>query len=295
MKTAATVTELYKACRTCGESKPATADAFYVKGKGGRLDSTCKSCRIEDGRRERRGEPPLRRPKRRKPLSVPTSETRACKGCGESFPLSSDYFFRHPTNRGGFEWNCKNCRYGMSKAYGRLYRDPRSTEERRVAPDKVCRACGRRRNKKHFRRASEGKGDISGLVPVCFECQSKRNAERHAAYMSRWIYRVLTTVRSSYTGSLVRRKRTANWAPSEVDEELLWELLAKQQGLCHWTNLPLLLEEPRKPRSVSVDRIDCARGYTKDNVVLACRAANLGRSDSSPEDFAEFIRMIKET
>lgn len=52
---------------------------------------------------------------------------------------------------------------------------------------------------------------------------------------------------------------------------------------------------PANPRLVTLDRIDCDRGYTSDSVVLVCKAANHARGDTASHDFAKFVAEIKET
>jgi hypothetical protein len=53
----------------------------------------------------------------------------------------------------------------------------------------------------------------------------------------------------------------------------LWE---KQKGLCALTGIPMTYKfyEGRVNTNLSVDRIDSAKGYSKDNVQLVCMAAN---------------------
>ena len=46
-------------------------------------------------------------------------------------------------------------------------------------------------------------------------------------------------------------------------------------------------------RLVTLDRINNARGYTKDNVVLVCKAANQARGSSTPDEFASFIADVR--
>lgn len=45
--------------------------------------------------------------------------------------------------------------------------------------------------------------------------------------------------------------------------------------------------------SMTIDRLDCTKGYTKENVVLACYAANCGRGDCSVESWKLIINNIK--
>jgi len=56
--------------------------------------------------------------------------------------------------------------------------------------------------------------------------------------------------------------------------------------------VPGLLEDPQRP---SLDKLVPEKGYVKGNVVLTCAAANMGRSNTSVERFAEFCSLLRST
>lgn len=71
------------------------------------------------------------------------------------------------------------------------------------------------------------------------------------------------------------------------------KMFEEQKGLCYWFKVPLIpSENPKHPQQPSLDRLDGTKGYTKDNVVLACYSANIGRNENSVEVWEEFIRKI---
>jgi len=45
--------------------------------------------------------------------------------------------------------------------------------------------------------------------------------------------------------------------------------------------------------SASLDRVIPSRGYTLDNVVLACRGCNSKKNDLTPEDMRRFLRVME--
>jgi hypothetical protein len=51
----------------------------------------------------------------------------------------------------------------------------------------------------------------------------------------------------------------------------------------------------RDPQRPSLDRLDCAKGYTQDNVVLASQFANMGRSSISVERMSDFVSSLADT
>ena len=82
---------------------------------------------------------------------------------------------------------------------------------------------------------------------------------------------------------------------SDISVDDLYEIYAKQDGKCFYFNIPMLLPKNFKdPQSITIDRIDNSKSYTKDNVVLACYAANVGRNTTDYNRFKEFVDLMKE-
>jgi len=72
------------------------------------------------------------------------------------------------------------------------------------------------------------------------------------------------------------------------------ELYSKQNGLCYWFNIPLIPNEKSKhPQQPSLDRLDRNKGYTKENVVLCCYSANIGRNENDLETWKNFLEVLK--
>jgi hypothetical protein len=70
----------------------------------------------------------------------------------------------------------------------------------------------------------------------------------------------------------------------------------KQDGKCYWLNIDLNLSDNLvswHPLAISCDRIDNAIGYTKDNIVISSRFANLGRGAANKELFVSSLEKIK--
>jgi hypothetical protein len=71
------------------------------------------------------------------------------------------------------------------------------------------------------------------------------------------------------------------------------EMFEQQKGLCYWFNVPLIPSNKTKhPQQPSLDRLDRNKGYTKDNVVLCCYSANIGRNDNDVETWIEFLNLF---
>jgi len=71
------------------------------------------------------------------------------------------------------------------------------------------------------------------------------------------------------------------------------EMYKKQNGLCYWFKIPLTPSNKTKhPQQPSLDRLDRDRGYTKENVVLCCYSANIGRNENDLETWKNFITLL---
>ena len=84
------------------------------------------------------------------------------------------------------------------------------------------------------------------------------------------------------------RARSRSW---EFDLTEVWvrDRIAKQNGRCVLTGIPFTTTpEPgrRNPFAPSIDRVDCSRGYTKDNVRIVLLSVNIALSDWGEEHFA---------
>lgn len=71
------------------------------------------------------------------------------------------------------------------------------------------------------------------------------------------------------------------------------EMYDKQNGLCYWFKVPLIPSKNKKhPQQPSLDRIDRDKGYTRDNVVLSCYSANIGRNETDVEEWEKFLKIL---
>jgi hypothetical protein len=66
--------------------------------------------------------------------------------------------------------------------------------------------------------------------------------------------------------------------------ELTIEDLERLPLICHYTGMPLTME-PNSYYTVSLDRVDSSRGYTKDNVVFCCGFINRMKQELTVEQF----------
>ena len=76
----------------------------------------------------------------------------------------------------------------------------------------------------------------------------------------------------------------------DFDHKYILELYNKQNGLCGYFKIPLIFSKEHKhPLKPSIDRIDNSKGYTKDNIILCCLMANMGRNSCAYEVWTECL------
>jgi hypothetical protein len=79
----------------------------------------------------------------------------------------------------------------------------------------------------------------------------------------------------------------------DIDVDYINFLFEKQKGKCYWFGVELLPSLTRKhPQQPSLDRLDNNLGYIKDNVILTCYSANIGRNETDKKTWIEFIKQI---
>jgi hypothetical protein len=75
----------------------------------------------------------------------------------------------------------------------------------------------------------------------------------------------------------------------------VWE---NQEGKCVYTGWDLETiswkKRFRNPRQISIDRIDCNLGYTKENIQLVCMIANLAKNNFTDDQLFDFCKSVIE-
>lgn len=78
----------------------------------------------------------------------------------------------------------------------------------------------------------------------------------------------------------------------DLDYQFLIDLYNNQEGLCYYSGYPLKIQGGKSFNTMSVDKIDPTKGYTKDNVVLCLNCINMMKSDHSLKDLEEVFRAL---
>ena len=98
--------------------------------------------------------------------------------------------------------------------------------------------------------------------------------------------------------------RTAKRRAEERDREFsitlkdLEEVWENQNGKCPYTGWDLdyvpWRKTERNPKQCSLDRIDCEKGYTKDNIQFICMIANFAKNNFTDSQVLEFCQAVVE-
>jgi hypothetical protein len=141
--------------------------------------------------------------------------------------------------------------------------------------------------------------DPKGIGRLCKECSSKQPRRKHrpptseqykiryatdrekTIEYSRAHYRTLRGRLLTLISAARGRARKKGWG-HDLDINWALALWEQQGGRCLITKVPLEINTPLRtkekylnPFAPSLDRIECDKGYTKDNTRIVCVAANL--------------------
>lgn len=233
---------------------------------------------------------------------------KVCSRCGEEKPATKKYFAPYSVVKHKLRGVCRLCRGGYRNASRKVLRksDPEKYQviareeqkkrrrklgmkdreehrkERLASKTKVCSKCSAEKLKKAFPKT--GANTIDGLSTWCKDCLGReQSSQRDRMY---WESRLVTHARE-------RHKRMGfSKGVFDLDTNFLRDRFEVQGGRCFWFNLPMKTKRKSGSMQVSLDRLDPNQGYTRTNVVLTCKAANLARNSDSVEDFEILLELL---
>lgn len=162
---------------------------------------------------------------------------------------------------------------------------------------KICTNCKEEKELEEFpdRKYKNGKISKQGN---CFECKRKKSRE------------VARKIRANSTKRLLERKRDLERRKNNPRKEM-WSRAKKRAKLkgiffnlkiedIHINKICPILNIPIEPQSggatdnsPSLDRIDSTKGYTKDNICVISRLANIMKAHATKEQIFLFCDNIK--
>jgi hypothetical protein len=144
---------------------------------------------------------------------------------------------------------------------------------------KICSTC---KVEKFILDFTANKNQPSGYMCYCKSCNNERNKKYRKGPTS-----LKTACKRIFSYLNKRHKNKGH--ELDFSAEFLEELYKKQEGLCAYTKEVLELSAG-KLNTLSVDRVDSAKGYIKENVVLTTWVVNNAKQDM-PLDY--FISMCE--
>jgi hypothetical protein len=137
----------------------------------------------------------------------------------------------------------------------------------------------------HFYQKKDG--SLSSECRNCFCQRSSRNQKvrHHAGGIDYHL---------SYIARGVRQRARKSGIKCNINAEFLKVLLERQGGLCAISGIPLsfIKGQGHIPTNASVDRIDSAEGYTKDNVQLVAHQVNTMKSNLSIDQLMDWCKLV---
>ena len=89
--------------------------------------------------------------------------------------------------------------------------------------------------------------------------------------------------------------KMAMWKTGAKRRDINWDLnlsnLEAMPMICHYTGEQLTLER-NKPNTISLDRLNSSKGYTKDNVVFCCAHINVMKWETGDKEFLNWCRKV---
>jgi len=155
---------------------------------------------------------------------------------------------------------------------------------------KTCTKCNKSKYLSDFREITvKGK---SKKRAECIQCESESNKRYINKQRSKWF-----DYHKKYYADNQRtlHGRIQQWKSGAMKRNLEWSIDEKYLNslpmICFYTNIPLTMEV-KHTNTLSLDRIDSSKGYTKDNVVFCCAIINSMKNTLSVVEFINFCKMI---
>ena len=155
---------------------------------------------------------------------------------------------------------------------------------------KTCNFCNETKNIDDFYKSQSGKKCISCFLKFGKEYK-KRKRENVEFRKLEGLKQKERRVRL-WQNTLINDSRYRG-IKNDLTVDDINEIFEKQNGLCYWFKIPLIPSNKHKhPQQPSLDRLDRNQGYIKENVVLTCYSANIGRNETDIETWTDFIKLF---
>lgn len=242
-----------KRCTQCGEGKPPTLEYFAPNNRvPSGLQSWCRTC-TDERQRLIRQEQKCKVREAARQWAIENPGMTRCSQCGETKPISEEFFRENKRAKSGFSSRCRNCDVGIIEPL----RDKKiaySRQWKRDNPDKVREA------QRRWYRA---------------------NADKVNERIRRWRHENPDKVREIRRCSVRNyRARKAKCSGKHTAADIRAQYKS-QNGRCWWCG-------KKVGDKYEVDhRIPIARGGSNapDNIVISCQKCNRSKNDKLPHEW----------
>jgi len=283
-----------KKCRMCNKNRDISNYHIKKNSKDG-FDNFCKDCiQIKKN---------LYKDKRNKYFQKYSIEynyispTKICATCKER--KNKNEFYSHIRNADKCDFECKVCKskkqnrqYQIKSEYLKKY----SIEYFYISPIKKCKICKKTKKLSEFYLDRKRRDNCDIYCKSCSNSRNKNYRKKTIRYGNNWQKFIISTIKNSSSLARLSEKYDKDFnleAMSEITVNFLTKLKEKQNNKCNWFGVDIDFTRNNWLRSPSLDRLDNDKGYTRDNVVLTCRSANLARNKSTVEEMNNFLSELK--
>ena len=156
--------------------------------------------------------------------------------------------------------------------------------------DKQCIKCGKTKPESDFYKSQRGRKCKECVLEITREYKRNKRCDINFR-KSEGVKQKERRVRL-WENTLLNDCKNRNLEVNLTIQDIK-DIYIKQNGLCYWFNIPLIPSDIKKhPQQPSLDRLDRNRGYVKDNVVLCCYSANIGRNENDVETWIDFLKKL---
>ena len=162
--------------------------------------------------------------------------------------------------------------------------------------DIKCSCCKEYKNPNDFnndKKAPDSRYNKHYWCKICFLERQKKQSYYRYETESRFITQLIVTCRTmakEREKKDIKNKNTKNSRGDfTLDREMLLKLKEKQNNKCAISGVELEWKRHSKHKT-SIDRIDCSKGYTEDNIRLVTQQVNFALSNF---DYDWFLDMCK--